>query len=165
MKRIQEITNTPQIKLKNVKINFEVKLLQYQVNQLLYKYNNKYAFQQYITQLKEELVQLIKSNEQTTKNKQSFELLTTLRKLYTTLNKHIAEKPTPDAIDNTLKYLLFNYTKNKSTITIVEELYLYNELKLLKSIIEENNIPITQRITNTYKLISQLKLSITNKLN
>lgn len=165
MKRIQEITEMPQIKLKNVKINFEVKLLQYQVNQLLYKYNNKYAFQQYITQLKEELVQLIKSNEQTTKNKQAFELLTTLRKLYTTLNKHIAEKPTPDAIDNTLKYLLFNYTKNKPTITIVEELYLYNDLKLLKSIIEENNIPITQRITNTYKLISQLKLSITNKLN
>ena len=165
MKRIQEITNTPQIKLKNVRINFEVKLLQYQVNQLLYKYNNKYAFQQYITQLKEELVQLIKSNEQTTKNKQAFELLTTLRKLYTTLNKHIAENPTPDAIDNTLKYILFNYTKNKPTITIVEELYLYNELKLLKSIIEENNIPITQRITNTYKLMSQLKLSITNKLN
>lgn len=165
MKRIQEITNMPQIKLKNVKINFEVKLLQYQVNQLLYKYNNKYAFSAYLTQLKEELVQLIKSNEQTTKNKQAFELLTTLRKLYTTLNKYIAEKPTPDAIDNTLKYILFNYSKNKPTITIVEELYLYNELKLLKSIIEENNIPITQRITNTYKLMSQLKLSITNKLN
>lgn len=165
MKRIQEITNTPQIKLKNVKINFEVKLLQYQLNQLLYRYNNKFAFPQYIQQLKEELVSLIKSNEHVTKNKQSFELLTVSRRIYTTLNKHIAEPPTPDTIDSTLKYLLFNYSKNKSTITIVEELYLYNELKLLKSIIEENNIPITQRITNTYKLMSQLKLSITNKLN
>ena len=165
MKRIQEITNTPQIKLKNVRINFDVKLLQYQVNQLLYRYNNKYAISEYISQLKQDLIQLMKENEKTTKNKQSFELLTAVRNLYTTLNKYHAEKPTPDAIDNTLKFLLFNYTKNKSTITIVEELYLYNELKLLKSIIEENNIPITQRITNTYKLMSQLKLSITNKLN
>lgn len=165
MKRIQEITNTPQIKLKNVRINFDVKLLQYQVNQLLYRYNNKYAISEYITQLKQDLIQLMKENDKTTKNKQSFELLTAVRNLYTTLNKYHAEPATPDAIDNTLKYILFNYSKNKPTITIVEELYLYNELKLLKSIIEENNIPITQRITNTYKLMSQLKLSITNKLN
>ena len=165
MKRIQEITNTPQIKLKNVRINFDVKLLQYQVNQLLFKYNNKYAISEYISQLKQDLIQVMKDNEKTTKNKQAFELLTAVRNLYTTLNKYHAEPATPEAIDNTLKYLLFNYTKNKPTITIVEELYLYNELKLLKSIIEENNIPITQRITNTYKLISQLKLSITNKLN
>lgn len=165
MKRIQEITNTPQIKLKNVKINFEVKLLQYQVNQLLYKYNNKYAFSAYITQLKEELVQLIKSNESTIKNKQAFELLTILRKIYTTLNKHIAENPTPDAIDSTLKFLLFNYAKIKNTITIHQELDLYNDLKLLKSIIEENNIPITPRIKNTDILINQLRESIIKKLN
>lgn len=165
MKRIQEITEMPQIKLKNVKINFEVKLLQYRVNQLLYKYNNKYAFSAYLTQLKEELVQLIKSNEQTTKNKQAFELLTVLRKIYTALNKHITETPTPDAIDSTLKYLLFNYTKIKNSITIHQELDLINELKLLKSIIEENNIPITPRIKNTDTLINQLRESIIKKLN
>ena len=165
MKRIQEITNAPQIKLKNVKINFEVKLLQYQVNQLLYKYNNKYAFSAYLTQLKEELVQLIKSNESTIKNKQAFELLTILRKIYTTLNKHIAENPTPDAIDSTLKYLLFNYSKTKATININQELVLLNELKLLKSIIEENNIPITPRIKNADTLRNQLKESVIKKLN
>lgn len=165
MKRIQEITQTPQIKLKNVKINFEVKLLQYQVNQLLYKFNNKFAFPQYIQQLKEELVSLIKSNDRIIKNKQSFELLTVSRRIYTTLNKYHAEPATPEAIDSTLKFLLFNYTKNKPTITVYEELYLFNELKLLKSIIEQYNIPITPRITNTYNLMSQLKLSITNKLN
>lgn len=164
MKRIQEITNTPQIKLKNVKINFEVKLLQYQVNQLLYKYNNKYAFQQYITQLKEELVQLIKSNEQTTKNKQAFELLTVVRNLYTTLHKYHAEPATPEAIDNTLKYILFNYTKQKATINIYQELQLLNELKLIRNIIENNKIPITNRVKNSYTLIQQLTESITKKL-
>ena len=165
MKRIQEITEMPQIKLKNVKINFDTKLLQYQINQLLYNYNNKYAFPQYIQQLKEELVSIIKANDRIINNKQASELLTVSRRIYTSLNTHKAEIPTPDAIDSTLKYLLFNYTKNKHTITVYEELYLYNDLKLLKSIIEQYNIPITNRITNTYTLMNQLKLSITNKLN
>ena len=164
MKRIQEITNTPQIKLKNVRINFDVKLLQYQVNQLLYKYNNKYAISEYITQLKQDLVQLMKDNEKTTKNKQSFELLTAVRNLYTTLNKYIAENPTPDVIDNTLKFLLFNYTKQKATININQELELLNELKLIRNIIENNKIPITSRVKNSYTLIQQLTESITKKL-
>lgn len=164
MKRIQEITEMPQIKLKNVKINFEVKLLQYQVNQLLYKYNNKYAFQQYITQLKQDLVQLMKDNEKTTRNKQSFELLTVVRNLYTTLNKYHAEPATPEAIDNTLKFLLFNYTKQKATININQELQLLNELKLIRNIIENNKLPITSRIKNSYTLIQQLTESITKKL-
>lgn len=164
MKRIQEITNTPQIKLKNVRINFDVKLLQYQVNQLLYRYNNKYAISEYITQLKQDLIQLMKENDKTTKNKQAFELLSAVRNLYTTLNKHIAENPTPDAIDNTLKFLLFNYTKQKATINIYQELQLLNELKLLKNVIENNKIPITNRVKNSYTLIQQLTESITKKL-
>lgn len=164
MKRIQEITNTPQIKLKNVRINFDVKLLQYQVNQLLYRYNNKYAISEYISQLKYDLIQLMKENDKTTKNKQAFELLTAVRNLYTTLNKHIAENPTPEAIDNTLKFLLFNYMKTKATININQELEFLNELKLIRNIIENNKIPITSRVKNSYTLIQQLTESITKKL-
>ena len=164
MKRIQEITNTPQIKLKNVRINFDVKLLQYQVNQLLFKYNNKYAISEYISQLKQDLIQVMKDNEKTTKNKQAFELLTAVRNLYTTLNKYHAEPATPEAIDNTLKFLLFNYTKQKATINIYQELQLLNELKLLKNVIEKYKIPITSRIKNSYTLIQQLTESITKKL-
>lgn len=164
MKRIQEVTNTPQIKLKNVRINFDVKLLQYQVNQLLFKYNNKYAISEYIIQLKQDLIQLMKDNDKTTKNKQAFELLTAVRNLYTTLNKYIAENPTPDVIDNTLKFLLFNYTKQKATININQELEFLNELKLIRNIIENNKIPITSRIKNSYTLIQQLTESITKKL-
>lgn len=164
MKRIQEITQLPQIKLKNVRINFDVKLLQYQVNQLLYRYNNKYAISEYITQLKQDLIQLMKDNEKTTKNKQAFELLTAVRNLYTTLNKYHAEPATPESIDNTLKFLLFNYTKQKATININQELEFLNELKLIRNIIENNKIPITSRVKNSYTLIHQLTESITKKL-
>ena len=165
MKRIQEITQMPQIKLKNVKINFELKLLQYQLNQLLYKYNNKYAFSAYIENFKKELVSLRNSYDRALKNKQAEELLDRILDVYYYISVYEAETPTPDAIDSTLKYLLFNYTQIKATIGINQELELLGELQLIKSIIKENHIPITSRIKNSFTLINQLKESIIKKLN
>lgn len=165
MLRIQDITHNPSIRLKNVKINFEVKLLQYKLNQLLYRYNNKYAFPQYISQLCTEIVQLVKDNEKIAYNKQSIELLSKIRQIYTVLWKNMKQQVTPEAVDNTLKYILYRYSNNKEKMTQLQEIEMYNELLLIKSVIEQNKIPTTQRITNTYKLILQLKEQIIKKLN
>lgn len=165
MKRITDITNTKGIKLANVKVPFQVKLLQYNINNILYTYNNKYCFPQYITKLKEELINVIKeSNLKDDKDAQ--ELITKTRELYIALND-IPMANIPEitiAVDNTLKYLLYSFNKDKTTITLEEEIKLLKELKLIKEVIEQNNIQPSERIKNTYKLMEQLKQSILNKL-
>lgn len=165
MKRITDITNTKGIKLANVKVPFQVKLLQYNINNILYYYNNKYCFPQYITKLKEELINVIKeSNLKDDKDAQ--ELITKTRELYIALNDipmaNINEITI--AVDNTLKYLLYSFNKDKTTITLEEEIKLLKELKLIKEVIEQYNIQPSERIKNTYKLMEQLKQSILNKL-
>ena len=164
MKRIFEITNTKSIRLDNVKVPFQVKLLQYNINNILFKYNNKYAFQPVIETLKAELVKAI--NDSNLKdNNEAQELITKVREIYKTLNSYIVDNTGIDiAVDNSLKYLLYAFNKNKLTLTIQQELILLNELKMLKEIITLNNITITERIKNAYKLIGQLKESIIAKL-
>lgn len=164
MKRIFDITNTKSIRLDNVKVPFQIKLLQYNINNILFKYNNKYAFQPVIETLKAELVKAI-NNSNLKDNNEAQELITKARQIYISLNSY-----TPDntgieiAVDNSLKYLLYEFNKNKLTLTIQQELILLNELKMLKDIISTSNITITERIKNAYKLIEQLKHSITSKL-
>lgn len=164
MKRIYEIINTKSIRLDNVKVPFQIKLLQYNINNLLFKYNNKYTFQPVIETLKAELVKAI--NDSNLKdNNEAQELITKAREIYITLNSHIVDNTGIDiAVDNSLKYLLYEFNKNKLTLTIQQELILLNELKMLKEIITVNNITITERIKNAYKLIEQLKHSISSKL-
>ena len=164
MKRITDITNTKSIRLDNVKVPFQVKLLQYNINNILFKYNNKYAFQPVIDTLKAELVKAI--NDSNLKgNNEAQELITKSREIYITLNSYIVDNTGIDiAVDNSLKYLLYEFNKNKLTLTIQQELILLNELKMLKDIITVNNITITERIKNAYKLIGQLKESIIAKL-
>ena len=43
--KIEKITGISNIKLENVKVRFEVKLLQYNINNILYKFNQKFADQ------------------------------------------------------------------------------------------------------------------------
>lgn len=164
MKRIYEIINTKSIRLDNVKVPFQVKLLQYNINNIIYKYNNKYAFQPVIETLKAELVKAI--NDSNLKdNNEAQELINKVREIYITLNSYIVDNTGIDiAVDNSLKYLLYEFNKNKLTLTIQQELILLNELKMLKDIISTNNITITERIKNAYKLIEQLKHSISSKL-
>ncbi len=164
MKRIYEIINTKSIRLDNVKVSFQIKLLQYNINNILFKYNNKYAFQPVIETLKAELVKAI--NDSNLKdNNEAQELIKKVREIYITLNSYKEDNTDIDiAVDNSLKYLLYEFNKNKLTLTIQQELILLNELKMLKEIITVNNITITDRIKNAYKLIEQLKHSITSKL-
>lgn len=164
MKRIFEITNIKSIKLDNVKVPFQVKLLQYTINNILYKYNNKYGFNIIINQLKEELIKAI--NDSNLKDdKDAQELITKARELYISLNSHIVDNTGIDiAVDNALKYLLYQFNRDKLTLTLQQEINLLNELKMTKEIITQHNLPITERIKNSYQLIEQLKRSITSKL-
>lgn len=163
MKRIADITNTKSIHLDNVKVKFQIKLLQYNINNILYKYNNKFAFPQYVEKLKSELTNTIKSAN-INDDKDSKELLTKTRELYVKLCNHQPEHIEETAIDNSLKFILFNFIKNKATLDIQQEIELLEELKMYKDIIAKNNIPATDRINNCYKLIEQLKNSIIAKL-
>lgn len=163
MKRIADITNTKSIHLDNVKVKFQIKLLQYNINNILYKYNNKFAFPQYVEKLKSELTNTIKSAN-INDDKDSTELLTKTRELYVKLCNHQPEHIEETAIDNSLKFILFNFIKNKATLDIQQEIELLEELKMYKDIIANNNIPATDRINNCYKLIEQLKNSIIAKL-
>ena len=164
MKRIFEITNTKAIKLENVRVPFQVKLLQWQINQLLYAYNNKYGFNIIINQLKEELIKAI--NDSNLKDdKDAQELITKARELYISLNSYTQDNTGIDiAVDNTLKFLLYQFNRDKLIMTLQQEINLLNELKMTREIITTNNIPVTERIKNSYQLIEQLKHSITSKL-
>lgn len=164
MKRIFEITNTKSIKLDNVKVPFQVKLLQYTINNILYKYNNKYGFNIIINQLKEELIKAI--NDSNLKDdKDAQELITKARELYISLNSYTQDNTGIDiAVDNTLKFLLYQFNRDKLIMTLEQEINLLNGLKMTRDIIIANNIPITERIKNSYQLIEQLKHSITSKL-
>lgn len=164
MKRIFEITNTKAIKLDNVRVPFQVKLLQWQINQLLYAYNNKYGFNIIINQLKEELIKAI--NDSNLKDdKDAQELITKARELYISLNSYTQDNTGIEiAIDNTLKFLLYQFQRDKLIMTLQQEINLLDELKMAREIITANNLPITERIKNSYQLIEQLKRSITAKL-
>ena len=164
MKRIYEVTNIKAIKLENVKVSFQVKLLQYNINNILYKYNNKYCFPQYITKLKEELIKAI--NDSNLKDdKDTTELLDKAREIYKSLTNYQPDNIGIDiAVDNTLKFFLYQFNRDKLTMTLEQEINLLNELKMTREIITTNNIPVTERIKNSYQLIEQLKHSITSKL-
>lgn len=164
MKRIFEITNTKAIKLENVRVPFQVKLLQYNINNILYKYNNKFAFPQYINLLKSELTSIIKQSN-LSEDKDATELLEKARELYISLNSYTQDNTGIDvAVDNTLKFLLYQFNRDKLIMTLQQEINLLNELKMTREIITTNNIPVTERIKNSYQLIEQLKHSITSKL-
>lgn len=164
MKRIFEITATKAIKLDNVRVPFQVKLLQWQINQLLYAYNNKYAFGPIISQLKDEITKLVNDSNQKN-DKDAQELITKARELYISLNSYTQDNTGIEiAIDNTLKYALYQFNRDKLTLTLQQEIRMLNELKMTREIITANNIPVTERIKNSYQLIEQLKRSIISKL-
>ena len=164
-----ERINIKSIKLENVKVKFTVKLLQYQLNNILFKYNQKYVFNEYISNLINELkTTVIESQPYQEKDKEVEELLLKTRDIINQLRgiKTPTDKQELNtAIDNTLRYILYNYTKKKADMSLYEEIEVLNEVKLIRQIIQTNNLDITPRIQNSYKLIAQLKENIINKLN
>lgn len=166
VERIKDIQNFNAIHLDNVKVSFKVKLLQYQLNEAIFKYSNKFALPIYINALKTTIADLvIKSNHNS--DKEYTELINKARELYKTLNKfspNYTYEEIAKALDDTLKYILYQYIKAKHNITLNDELELIKEVKLLLNYIKEEKFYTTNRITNTRKLYNQLKASIINKV-
>lgn len=166
MQRIIDITNIKSITLDNVKVKFTVKLLQYNLNNALYKYNQKFAFPQFVDELKSEITNIVKSAN-LSEDKEATEVLTKARELYTTLNNitfNYTIEELNESIDTALKYILYNFNKNKLTLSLHNEVDIIQELKTLKDVIAINNIQHTDRIKNSFKLYEQLKNSIIAKL-
>lgn len=164
--RIKHIPNVHTIHLDNVKVSFKVKLLQYQLNEAIFKYSNKFALPIYINALKTTIADLVIASNHNS-DKEYTELINKARELYKTLNKfkpNYTYEEKAKAIDDTLKYILYTYTKTKHNISLNDELELIKEIKLLLNYINDEKIFSTNRITNTRKLYNQLKASIINKV-
>ena len=164
MKRIQEVTGKKRIELDNIKVSFPIKLLQWQLNNLLYNYNNKYAYPHTISTLKKELVEIInKSNIK--EDKQSGEILEKARVIYKCLHTYIYDIDEQEkAIDDTARYLLYTYSKKKNVMTVTQLIEMLTEIKGLLQYISSNNIQPTERISNLSKLAQQLKGTIVAQL-
>lgn len=166
MQRIIDITNIKSITLENVKVKFQIKLLQYNLNNVIYKYNQKFAFPQFVDELKAEITNIVKSAN-LSEDKEATEVLTKARELYTTLNNitfNYTIEELNEGIDTALKYILYNFNKNKLTLSLHNEVDMIQELKTLKDVIVINNIQHTDRIKNSFKLYEQLKNSIIARL-
>lgn len=164
MKRIQEVTGVKRIELDNVKVSFPIKLLQWQINNLLFNYNNKYAYPHNISTLKKELVDIItKSNIK--EDKQSGEILEKARVIYKCLHTYIYDiDKQEEAIDDTARYILYTYSKKKSVMTVTQQIEMLTEIKGLLQYISTNNIQPTERISNLSKLAQQLRETIVAQL-
>lgn len=163
--KIYDIINITHIQLENVKVSFATKLLQYNINNLLFKYSRKYAFKENVDALIGKITDVIKNSEQYKENHpEATELFDKARNVVSQLKSTTIKFDKVQAVDATLRYILFNFNKNKTTLTIFDEIEILDELKLIKKIIQDNNIQHTDRIKNCFKLYEQLKNSIITKL-
>lgn len=168
MKRIEEVIKIKVLQLDNVKVEFKIKLLQWQLNNCIYKYKNKFAYPEFINRFIEELAEIIKHS--TAKNdNQAEELSNRLRDVVKNCRDYqrtvsITPQDLTETIDKTLRYILYQYSNNKANLTLNEQIELLQELKLLKQIIETNHITQTDRIKNAFKLIEQLRENIIKTL-
>lgn len=165
MKRIEEIINLHCIQLENVRVDFKTKLIQYHINNCIYKYKNKFAFVEVVENFITDLTNIILNNN--AKNeKQATEIVDKTREIIIRCKEYLKAPQGADAtaIDSTLKYILFQYSKNKARLTIFEQIELLQELKTILTIIEKYRIAPSARIDNSRKLAEQLKTAIVQLL-
>ena len=166
MEKISVITTLKQITLENVKVSFKVKLLQYQLNNIIFKYNNKYAFDAFVVCFKEQISELM-TNSSLKNEAEAKELFEKARALYKTLNEYkfnATQEEINEAVDNTLKYLLFQYTQNKNNMGLIEQYQFLLELKIIKQIINHYKVKQTDRIVNALRLLEQLRVIIKEQI-
>lgn len=166
--KIEKITGISNIKLENVKVRFEVKLLQYNINNILYRFNQKFAFKEFVIKLEEELTNTV-LNSKLKDVDEAKELLDKLRKVIKILREYI-QKYSPnipelnDAIDKSIRFILFKYGNNKTNMTLHERMNMLLEVKVICSIVQTYNLTLTSRIKNIQKLETQLKENILSEL-
>lgn len=168
MKKIEDVINCKVIQLKNVKVNFKVKLLQYHLNAVIYRYNQKFSFKEYIIDLEKNLSDVVLASG-LREDKEAEELLEKVREVIRRLREHLkANAPSlidlNGAIDKSIRFVLFQYSKNKADMTLRQMIDILDEVKLLSRIVDGNNLSITDRVKNLRTLEKQLKERICNEL-
>ena len=156
------------IQLKNTKVKFVVKLLQYHLNAIIYRYNQKFSFKEYIVALEKDLTSVVLDSG-LSGDREAVELLGKVREIIRRLREHLkTDAPSlidlNEAVDKSIRFVLFQYSKSKTDVTLRQMIDVLDEVKLLSRIVEENNLLVTDRVKNLRVLESQLKERIYNEL-
>ena len=88
MKKIGEVLDLKAIQLKNTKVRFVVKLLQHRLNTIIYRYNQKFSFKEYIVALEKELTSVVLDSG-LSEDKEAVELLGKVREIIKRLRGHL----------------------------------------------------------------------------
>lgn len=168
MKKIGEVLNLKAIQLKNTKVKFVVKLLQYHLNAIIYRYNQKFSFKEYIVALEKDLTSVVLDSG-LSGDREAVELLGKVREIIRRLREYLkTDAPSlidlNEAVDKSIRFVLFQYSKSKTDVTLRQMIDVLDEVKLLSRIVEENNLLVTDRVKNLRVLESQLKERIYNEL-
>jgi hypothetical protein len=69
-----------------------------------------------------------------------------------------------EAIDKSIRFTLFQYSKNKEDMTLRQMIDMLDEVKLQSRIVEDNNLLVTDRVKNLRVLENQLRDRIYGEL-
>ena len=168
MKKIGELLDLKAIQLKNTKVRFVVKLLQYRLNTIIYRYNQKFSFKEYVVDFEKDLTSVVLDSG-LNGDKEAVELLGRVREIIRRLREHLkTDAPSlidlNEAVDKSIRFTLFQYSKNKADMPLRQMIDVLDEVKLLSRIVEENSLLVTDRVKNLRVLESQLKERIYNEL-
>ena len=149
-------------------MKFVVKLLQYHLNAIIYRYNQKFSFKEYIVALEKDLTSVVLDSG-LSGDREAVELLGKVREIIRRLREHLkTDAPSlidlNEAVDKSIRFVLFQYSKCKTDVTLRQMIDVLDEVKLLSRIVEENNLLVTDRVKNLRVLESQLKERIYNEL-
>ena len=149
-------------------MKFVVKLLQYHLNAIIYRYNQKFSFKEYIVALEKDLASVVLDSG-LSGDREVVELLGKVREIIRRLREHLkTDAPSlidlNEAVDKSIRFTLFQYSKNKADMPLRQMIDVLDEVKLLSRIVEENNLLVTDRVKNLRVLESQLKERIYNEL-
>lgn len=168
MKKIEELIGCKVIQLKNTKVKFVVKLLQYHLNAIIYRYNQKFSFKEYVVALEKDLTNAVLDSG-LSGDKEAVELLGKVRDIVKRLREHLKTNAPSlidlnEAVDKSIRFTLFQYSKNKEDMTLRQMIDMLDEVKLQSRIVEDNNLSVTDRVKNLRVLENQLRNRICGEL-
>ena len=168
MKKIGEVLDLKAIQLKNTKVKFVVKLLQYHLNAIIYRYNQKFSFKEYVVAFEKDLASAVLDSG-LSGDKEAVELLGKVRDIVKRLREHLKTNAPSlidlnEAVDKSIRFTLFQYSKNKADMPLRQMIDVLDEVKLQSRIVEDNNLLVTDRVKNLRALENQLRDRICGEL-
>ena len=102
-------------------------------------------------------------------DREAVELLGKVREIIKRLREHLKMNALSlidlnEAIDKSIRFTLFQYSKNKEDMTLRQMIDMLDEVKLQSRIVEDNNLLVTDRVKNLRVLENQLRDRIYGEL-